>query len=141
LTIVPESNEPLSAATSCEDETVSLFTHVTVDPTGTVSGFGTKPPAPAVLAPFGMLTVNVDGDGDVGVELLDPPQPALTIASVNAMETRKRIMDLPPRRFPSQKQAACRQQQAGSARFVRPPAPNFERIFDPGKALSQLGSV
>jgi hypothetical protein len=45
---------------------VSLFIHVTVVPTDTVSGFGENADDPSDLAPAGMVTVAVDGGG-VGV--------------------------------------------------------------------------
>ena len=66
---MPELNEPPSATTECA--TVSLFIHVTEEPTEILIGFGAYPP-------LTIVALTVVGVGDVG-ELLLPH----AIAAIN----------------------------------------------------------
>jgi hypothetical protein len=59
--MVMELKVPPSAVDVCAIE--SVFVHVTVVPTATFSGFGTKALAPKVRAPMGIDTAADDPDG------------------------------------------------------------------------------
>ena len=95
-TIDPEFHAPLSDVDVCV--VLSLFVHVTVPPTATLTGFGAKAVDVIVDAPNTIETgvpgpEGVVGEGEVtGAELLESLQPAAMQSSRRALSAVKNLM-------------------------------------------------
>src|SRR5215831_12640043 len=71
----------------------SLFVHVTVVPTDTVTGFGEYAVVVNVLAPWTILTAAAPPvEGVVGVEDPPPPQDATSTAAASRNPSRREIV-------------------------------------------------